>query len=1129
VKRARRVAVATLLVLVLLPAWVLATESGLRFGLAVAGRLSGGAFSVREAHGRLTGDVSVGGVVVATRAATVSVEHAALNLRLTRLLMGRVQAEWLNVKQLTVAVHERPAAPDGERKPLNVEAPLRLAVEEGRLDDFRLQLPRRREWRMPGARFAARWRGPWIVLARMQARTLEAGPVEMRGRLALVDDLLQFEDFEVTQPSPVRIEGVLALTAREESALRLSWQNLRWPRQDVLGWLHSPRGTLSLEGPWQRYAWRMDARTVTADIAGELAARGHGDLGALAIEDARLKALQGVVSGTGEVTWTGGVGTDLELRWQGLDPSSRFAEWPGRLNGGATLQARWQQGQPQVTFDGRLDDSQLRGYALALHARGHTEQGAIHLQELTAQSGASQLRAAGQLWPRMALDGNLKSTDLRSLWAGLAGAGEAQFGVQGEMDALRFRVRASATAPRYRQVRARALALDANVGFKGHSELTLQVDELHAGAAVERLLLSGAGTRESHRATLALGGAQGAVQLAFAGGERGGVWSGQLADATLTPAQEAPWRLEEPADLSVRLVALRLEPACFGNDRSRACFDLELTPAQQRVAFRLREFALTHLRAWLPPDWTVAGTLSGTSSVQVRDGELAALNVDLDGSAGAVEGDGVRLDYGAGQLRVQPEDGRLHGVLRLTPAGGTVNGEVWISAGGALLDRPMLGDLKVNLPDLSFLPVLSPEIAAAQGSIDAAFNVSGTLRGPALDGRLQVADGRVRLATPGIELTDLSAAFDRGRDAPLKAHLSASSGEGQFTLDGELRAMQPKLDGVFTLKGEQVLGFNTPELRAWISPDLTLLLDGTRAKLTGTVTVPRAEITPREISGGGVAPSADQEIVAHGSRPDARGMKVESEVRVVLGERVRFDGLGLRTRLEGSLTAYDQPDRPTTGRGELRLVGGRYKAYGQDLQIETGRLLFNGGPITAPSIDLQAFREFPNSETTDVSKVGLRARGTLEAPEFSLYAESTRPLSQEEQLSWLVLGRPLSSATTTGQTGQLDQARASLGLAGGDFLAQQLAPRLRLDEVSVGARPGETADLARLTIGKYLSPKLFVSYGVGLFQPGHFFRMQYDLSKRFKLVGESGLVQGGDLLYTIESGGKKPPEKKPEK
>src|SRR6185295_1302080 len=138
---------------------------------------------------------------------------------------------------------------------------------------------------------------------------------------------------------------------------------------------------------------------------------------------------------------------------------------------------------------------------------------------------------------------------------------------------------------------------------------------------------------------------------------------------------------------------------------------------------------------------------------------------------------------------------------------------------GALPDRPMLGDLHLKLPDLSWLPVLSPEVASAQGSIDADLNISGTLRGPALDGRLQVANGRVRLATPGIELTDITASFDRGRAAPLKAHLSAKSGQGQFTLEGVLKSMQPKPNGTFTLKGEEVQGFNTPELHAWITPD----------------------------------------------------------------------------------------------------------------------------------------------------------------------------------------------------------------------------------------------------------------------------------------------------------------------
>jgi translocation and assembly module TamB len=1099
-----------LAVMAVVPAWLLASESGLRFGLYCVERISGGAIRVEAVSGRLIGDVHLQGFEVITAAVQVRIEQADLNLRLTRLLLARVQAEILTVRTLAVTVRERPAPQP--HTPLTVRTPLWLAVEDGHLADFRLRLASaKQDWVVPQVEFGARWRKDWIVIGRVKVNLAETGPVVARGRIAIADDLLKFEAFGITSPSEVNIEGAMALTTAAANALQLSWENLRWPRGEALSWLHSPGGVLRLEGPWRRYAWTVDARTVGADVPGQLAARGHGDLRSLALENVRVQSLGGTVRGKGMIDWSNAVSTDLDLRWENLDPVSRFAQWPGRLNGGVALHARWDGQKPKVAFDGGFDDSQLRGYEFALQTRGRTERNAVFLQQLAVKSGVSELHAAGRLWPQLALKGGLHSSDFGSLWAGLSGQGEAQFTANGDPSSPRLALRATAQALGWGKLRAGRVALDANLGLKGRSDLTLTLEQLEAGIELDRLSVAAGGTRAAHRVALAGQGVEGAATLTLQGGERNGEWRGQLVDASLAPVQDSAWTLEEPAAVVFRSGQVRLEPACLRATDGRACADLDLAPARQRIAFRIHRFGLRHLRPWLPASWTLTGALSGTAALEVRSGELAALTADLAGTAGAIEGDGVRLDYGPGRLSVQPEDGRLNAALHLTPAGGMIDGEVWITAGGALLDRPMLGDLKVKLPDLSWLPVLSAEIASAQGSIDADLNVSGTLRGPALDGRLQVAGGRVRLATPGIELTDITASFDRGRDAPLKAHLSAKSGDGQFALDGVLKTMQPKLSGAFTLKGEQVLGFNTAELRAWITPDLKLALDGRTARLTGEVAVPRAEITPRQLDAGGVGPSADQVVVVEDQAQPAAGFAVESEVRIVLGDKVRFDGLGLKTRLEGAITAYDEIGRPTAGRGELRLVGGRYKAYGQDLQIETGRLLFSGGPITDPAIDLSAYRK----PLEDI-KVGLRARGTLEAPQFSLYSEPA--MSQEEQLSWLVLGRSLEATLKTGQQTELSGAAASLGLTGGDLLAQRLAPRLGLDEVSVAAKPGETMDLARLTIGKYLSPKLFVSYGMGLFQPGHFFRLQYDLSKRFKLVGESGLQQGGDVMYSIERG-----------
>ena len=73
-----------------------------------------------------------------------------------------------------------------------------------------------------------------------------------------------------------------------------------------------------------------------------------------------------------------------------------------------------------------------------------------------------------------------------------------------------------------------------------------------------------------------------------------------------------------------------------------------------------------------------------------------------------------------------------------------------------------------------------------------------------------------------------------------------------------------------------------------------------------------------------------------------------------------------------------------------------------------------------------------------------------------------------------------------------------------------------LDEISIGAQAGASNDQASLVLGKYLSPKLYISYGVALFKPGQSFRLRYSLSDKWTLKTETGSQTGGDLIYTIE-------------
>ena len=209
-----------------------------------------------------------------------------------------------------------------------------------------------------------------------------------------------------------------------------------------------------------------------------------------------------------------------------------------------------------------------------------------------------------------------------------------------------------------------------------------------------------------------------------------------------------------------------------------------------------------------------------------------------------------------------------------------------------------------------------------------------------------------------------------------------------------------------------------------------------------------------------------------------------------LGDAVKLKGFGLDGALSGQLAVSDRPGRQTTGRGEIR-VSGTYKAYGQDLAIETGRLQFAGTAIDNPGLDLRAVRKL--EEVT----AGLRVQGTARVPVLTVYAEP--PMEQAEALSYLVTGKPLS-ALKSGEGDMVGTAARALGSATGDLLAKSVGARLGVD---AGVSDSAALGGAALTVGKYLSPRLYLSYGVGLFVPGEVITLRYLLSKRWNIDVQS--------------------------
>lgn len=218
-------------------------------------------------------------------------------------------------------------------------------------------------------------------------------------------------------------------------------------------------------------------------------------------------------------------------------------------------------------------------------------------------------------------------------------------------------------------------------------------------------------------------------------------------------------------------------------------------------------------------------------------------------------------------------------------------------------------------------------------------------------------------------------------------------------------------------------------------------------------------------------------------------LQVAMNVDVEVGQdRLQFSGFGLTADLKGHLKVGDN----LTGNGELVLKNGRYRAYGQRLDLRRARLLF-AGPLDQPYLDVEAVRN-----VGDVT-AGLRLNGRADEPSSEVF--SNPAMSQEQALSYLILGRPLNS--TEGDNNALGRAALAMGLSGSAPLTGELAQRLGLKDLQLG----DDGAMGQIT------DRLSIRYGLGVVDSTSVVALRYELTKRLYLEAASGLASSLDLFY----------------
>lgn len=527
----------------------------------------------------------------------------------------------------------------------------------------------------------------------------------------------------------------------------------------------------------------------------------------------------------------------------------------------------------------------------------------------------------------------------------------------------------------------------------------------------------------------------------------------------------------------------------------------------------MSKFPLLLFNPWLPPDLKIEGIANATAELNFHANDYLLGQADIKLLPGKVsypllEGGRNQWEYqqGVANIIINQQGLEAHADIT-TSKSGHLKAQLSLPEVKLLkLDNKQVlqASAQLKVHDLGIIEALVPEVQELKGVLELSFSATGTIAQPRLSGHANLLNGEFKIPRLGLNVKQLnfkgqSEAFNR-----LNFQLDAQSGDGQLTIQGH--TILNRLDGwptTVNVKGEMFEVSRIPVARVTVSPDLTVTLQKRTINIKGDVNIPYAKLQPKDITTA--ARVSQDAVIVGGDQPVEEKWSIFTRVRLTLGKRVNFFGFGFEGRFGGSLLLEDEPGKPTKATGEINVPEGRYSAYGQRLDVEHGRLLFTGGPLENPGLDMRAVRHVGSITT------GLKVRGSLNQPEVEIF--SIPAMGQTDALAYLILGRPLESASDKDGT-MMAKAALALGLSGGDSMVRLLGDRFGLDEMRIES--SESGEQASLVIGRYLSPRLYVGYGVGLIESFNTFKVRYEISDKWQLKGESGEHQGADLLYTIE-------------
>ncbi len=908
--------------------------------------------------------------------------------------------------------------------------------------------------------------------------------------LSLTDEQIEFNNLQLDIVGlPTRAQGHVAYQFSDENiAGELSWQSLAWPIGADNPDFSSDSGQLKLQGTLADWHATGSLQLLADGLPeGQLQLEATGDTDAIHLVINQGNILGGRFAGTADYQWTEPTRWSAHLTANRIGISPLLPEYPGVLSGTVLAQGGTDNDELQV----ELRDVQGRIRGLDISAKGKFFLQGSHFtaQGLELKSRSARLELDGGLGPGQKLDFLVRTDELAELFPDISGriVASGQISTDAKSPFLDIQLEAD----RLQWGENTIASVRSHNGPDGSQVIEIPEAELFGRALrdlrltlhdnqLQSIRLDGLMDRTELEATL-LGQLQAGQQGEISG------WQGQLSSLRLRQPEEGFLHLQSPALLDLSGQHLKLGAVCMRGTRDgQICLQghwdksgpgAGVQQGNAALQASVQNVSLDIVRLFVNMDWAFTHRLNGSFDWQKTANQAASAQAQFSLTPGELLFDEERTHFstGPGIFEFQVSEGNLHsGKLELPiPGSGGIDMDFQVSQllNGAEADLQAV--LKLHLKDLTPLQLVVPHLDVIKGEFDANVRISGTLEQPRFTGHATLVRGHIEEQSAGLVISDIQLAGAVYQYDHTELYGSFRAGEGKGQIKADLRFgdfLHPEF--TMQLKGDNLLLVDVPDLNVLANPDLDISWTPGNLQLNGSLRVSKAQLSPRYLPASSATESPDLVIVS--AQPETAQtvevttgpLKITGQVEVELGPDVNLTLDKATANIHGKSNFIWNNNLMPMGDGAF-LVSGEIYAYGQLLSISEGRVSFPRVPADNPYLNIKAEREIFGN--TQIKRAGVLVSGTLKRPSLDPY---TDPMTTRER------------------------ALAML-ITGSDFDYEQ----------GVGA----------VEVGMYIAPKLFISYGIGLFEDSNVISARYDLGKGFGVKATSGQRETGvDISYTVD-------------